>query len=88
MYEKEMPIKTYMWFCRHFKIHPEIIHPNDAILIYHSVTRKKISSTLDIGLNYLEFLEVLTRVAIKGEKVFNKFQANMEKKKTEGDEDN
>ena len=34
-------------------------------------------------MNYLEFLEALTRISIKGKKVFNKFHTAVEQKKKE-----
>ena len=47
-------------------------------LIFKSVTKhKKITDGITLGLNFLEFLECILRIGMKGFKVFNKFADKM-----------
>lgn len=49
----------------------------DIQYAYRSVCRGKDESTIQMGLDYDEFLEILVRIAIKGKIVFNKWADNM-----------
>lgn len=71
----ELPLRTMNWFCQHFGLYPEIIKSIDIGLIFRSVTKHK--EKHPPSLTYSEFLIFLTRLAIKGKNVFNKFAEHM-----------
>lgn len=74
----EIPNKIFSWFCNHFNLFPFVLSTTEANLIFKSVTRyKKTRDGHTIGINYLEFLECLLRVAVKGQNIFNKFAERM-----------
>ncbi|CAD8193441.1 unnamed protein product [Paramecium pentaurelia] len=92
--EKELlQFKGFTNFASQFSIYPAIITPEDAQLIFRSITRERERQQQQLnekngfnavppkGMNYHEFQQALLRVAIKGQKYFDllneKYENNM-----------
>ncbi|CAD8109737.1 unnamed protein product [Paramecium sonneborni] len=92
--EKELlQFKGFTNFASQFSIYPAIITPEDAQLIFRSITRERerqqqqlnekngFNATPPKGMNYIEFQQALLRIAIKGQKYFDllndKYENNM-----------
>eukprot|EP00825_Cyclidium_porcatum_P037069 TRINITY_DN4023_c0_g1_i7.p1 TRINITY_DN4023_c0_g1~~TRINITY_DN4023_c0_g1_i7.p1 ORF type:complete len:361 (-),score=97.76 TRINITY_DN4023_c0_g1_i7:1089-2171(-) len=73
-HKDEIDLKTFTWFCYHFKAIPQLMNTLDTVLIYRTLTRdRKQYDHVPVGLTYDTFLEALTRVAIKGKVILNWF---------------
>ena len=85
-----------MWFGERFKLFPEILNRIENIrifkyhvFIYNSyLTHKKSkASKAPVGIDYMEFLNALIRISVKGAKVFNRIAQKLALKESLSKED-
>ncbi|CAD8059186.1 unnamed protein product [Paramecium sonneborni] len=82
---KEIPLKLWMWFGDRFRMYPDIITQVDFIRVFNAITYRQ--NDIQASLDYVEFLEALFRISIKGYQFFNKLAKSIKEPKTQRQED-
>ena len=68
-----------MWFGDRFRIYPDIISQIEFIRVFNAITYR--SNEIPASLDYVEFLEALFRISIKGYEFFNKLAKSIKEPK-------
>ncbi|CAK88326.1 unnamed protein product (macronuclear) [Paramecium tetraurelia] len=82
---KEIPLKLWMWFGDRFRMYPDIITQVEFIRVFNAITYRQ--NDIQASLDYVEFLEALFRISIKGYQFFNKLAQNIKRPKAQKQED-
>ncbi|CAD8181583.1 unnamed protein product [Paramecium octaurelia] len=81
---KQIPLKLWMWFGDRFRIYPDIISQIEFIRVFNAITYR--SNEIPASLDYVEFLEALFRISIKGYEFFNKLAKSIKEPKPQKQE--